>query len=90
MNIIELLQTDHQAAVERITEAFRRGAAAGSRSGEAAQAAFEAYKGDLTKCRRFMTTPHVELNGDTPLERAERDDQGLKDVLQVIGRAMYG
>ena len=91
-NLLELIEAGRkEEAIVLLTKGFRLAAAAGSRSTTAAlEAATRLFCGNLEQTIIFMRRPHLQLNGDTPLERAERSDEGLEDVLTLIGRAEAG
>ena len=44
---------------------------------------------DEADAKRFLTTPHPELNGDTPLARA-KSEIGARAVEEVMDRARHG
>ena len=46
-------------------------------------------RGDLDTARRWLTTPHDLLNGESPLQRASTEI-GARDVEQLIGRLRHG
>lgn len=50
--------------------------------------AFEVWENE-DDARRFLTLPHPELGGDTPLDRA-KSEIGAREVEEVIDRGRYG
>jgi uncharacterized protein (DUF2384 family) len=86
-DFFELLRTDPEAAVERITTAFRTAAAEAARCSKATQAALEMYGGGVEKTREFMTRSHPLLDGRPPAEVASESLDGLERVLQLIVRS---
>ena len=44
---------------------------------------------DEGEARRFLNTPHAELDGRTPVEGAMTED-GARQVEEVIGRGRHG
>jgi putative toxin-antitoxin system antitoxin component (TIGR02293 family) len=47
------------------------------------------FEGDLSKARRWLSTPKVALGGETPLDYA-RVEVGAQEVLDLIGRIEHG
>lgn len=91
-NIVELIESGRaEEAVALLTKQFRVAAAAGSRSTKLAlEVSTRLYGGDLRKTIYFMNTPHPWLSGDTPLQRAERSQKDLNDMLDMIGQIEAG
>ncbi|NNM76512.1 DUF2384 domain-containing protein [Sphingomonas sp. ID1715] len=50
----------------------------------------EAYGGDSVKAEEFLRRGHPALDGDTPLQRAVQSEAGADEVVQLVGRALYG
>ena len=46
-------------------------------------------RGDLEATRRWLTTPHDLLDGESPLQRASTET-GARDVEQLVGRLQHG
>ena len=46
-------------------------------------------RGDLDAARRWLTTPHGLLDGESPLRRASTET-GAHDVEQLVGRLRHG
>lgn len=46
-------------------------------------------RGDLDAARRWLTTPHDLLDGESPLQRASTET-GARDVEQLVGRLRHG
>jgi uncharacterized protein (DUF2384 family) len=44
---------------------------------------------DEAEVRRFLNTPHPELNGRTPVEVSKTED-GVREVERVIERGRHG
>ena len=40
--------------------------------------------------RRFLTTPHMLLDGRTPMDVALKTDEGARVVEEVLGKLEYG
>lgn len=91
-NIVALIEAGRkEEALAVLTEAFRLAAAAGARSSKAAlEAATRLYGGDLVTTACFMNRPHPWLNDRTPLERADTSDEGLQEVIELIGAIEAG
>ena len=51
--------------------------------------AMDVYKGEAD-ARRFLTTPHQMLHGETPLSVAISNDVGAEAVENILGRLKYG
>ena len=90
-NIVTLIEDGRKEALAVLTEGFRLAAAAGARSSKAAlEAATRLYGGDLVATAVFMNRQHPWLGGHTPLERAEESEEGLADVLEMLGAIEAG
>ena len=46
-------------------------------------------RGDIDTARRWLTTPHGLLDGESPLQRASTET-GARDVEQLVGRLRHG
>ena len=51
--------------------------------------ALQLFEGDLPETRRWLTTPHTSLGGQTPLEFAATE-VGAREVENLIGRLEHG
>ncbi|MFN3724769.1 MAG: MbcA/ParS/Xre antitoxin family protein [Allosphingosinicella sp.] len=91
-NILPLVESGHdEDATALLRKRYQVAAAAGPRSTKVAlEAAIRLFGGDLRMTITFMNRPTPILNGDTPLERAERSEQDMELVLGWIGQIEAG
>src|SRR5690349_4615442 len=89
--LLEHLQAGRQdAAIMLLRQSFPIAAATGDRSAQAAlAAAVQLFDGEVEQTARWMTARSVHL-GATPLECAERSDEGLDQVLRMISQLEQG
>jgi hypothetical protein len=89
--LIEHLHAGRQdAAIMLLHQSYPVTAATGDRSAQAAlAAAVKLFDGDVEQTARWMTARSVHL-GATPLECAERSDEGLDQVLRMIAQLERG
>lgn len=80
-----------QEANDLLRQGMNLVGAIGERSSRAAlEAATRICAGDLLSTIFFMNKIHPWLDGQTPLERAERSDEGLEFVIDMIGAIEAG
>lgn len=91
-NIVELIEAGREGeAIPLLLREVRLVAAVGSRSARAALAtATRLCAGDLLATIWFMNRPHPWLSGQTPIVRAERSEEDLEFVIDMIGAIEAG
>lgn len=92
MDFANLLDANRNSdAAKVLREGVHLVGATGERSSRAAlEAATRLFAGDLLSTIFFMNKIHPWLDGQTPLERAERSDEGLEFVIDMIGAIEAG
>lgn len=77
-----------------VTRGFRQAAAEAVKETKRAERVRalvrEAYGGDDARAEEFLRRQHPALGGDTPLQRAVQSEEGAEEVIQLVGRALYG
>lgn len=88
--LVHLQAGRRDAAIALLRHSFPVAAATGDRSAQAAlAAAVQLFDSDVERTARWMTARSVYL-GATPLECAERSDEGLNQVLHMIAQLEQG
>lgn len=76
-----------------ITRGFREAAAEAveqrTRAEKIRAFVIDAYGGDGASAEEFLRQKHPLLGDQTPLARAVESDEGVADVIQLVGRALF-
>lgn len=89
-----LATRDKQLFAAYVSQAFQKRAAEANerrmRVEKARAFIFEAYGGDSARAEEFLGRLHRLLGGQAPLAHARESEAGAAELIQLLGRAVYG